>query len=171
MEYVQDDKIKVVITGIDDAVNLTIADFVSQFYFSCSQVVNEMDEEAEETNANLTDMLEKRMARKRQQIIDVAVKAARDMLTAETATATSMFVASLPSSNVRDMREIVPPKELTSAVVAPASNIDLLLKVAQGSGGVGGGGSVGGVDGGSVGGVDGGDASGADDVPGNTMQE
>jgi hypothetical protein len=106
MECILDDKIKVVITGIDDAVNLTIADYISQFYFSCSQIVKEMDEEAEETYANLTDMLEKRMTRKKQQIIDAAVSTARGMLTAETETASKMFVTSLPISNVR---ELLPP--------------------------------------------------------------
>ena len=141
------------ITGIDDAVNLTIADYISQFYFSCRQVVYEMDEEADETCANLTDMLEKRMARKKQQIIDVAVKTARDMLTAETATASSMFVASLPSSNLRDM--LKRSNELRA--VAPAAGIDLLLR---GAGVSASGGGTGGALAAAMGGAAGGDVEG-----------
>jgi len=168
----------VVITGIDDAVNLTIADYISQFYFSCRQVVYEMDEEADETCANLTDMLEKRMARKKQQIIDVAVKTARDMLTAETATASSMFVASLPSSNLRDM--LKRSNELRA--VAPAAGIDLLLRgagVSASGGGTSGAADAGGAamggdvegDGSEGGEVDGGGSKGAAGDATTPMQE
>ena len=137
-----------------------------------------MDEEADETCANLTDMLEKRMARKKQQIIDVAVKTARDMLTAETATASSMFVASLPSSNLRDM--LKRSNELRA--VAPAAGIDLLLRgagVSASGGGTSGAADAGGAamggdvegDGSEGGEVDGGGSKGAAGDATTPMQE
>ena len=139
IECIQGDKIKVVVTGVDDAVNLVIADYISKFYSSCTLMAEDMDDEANETYTNLADMVEKRMSRKKQQIIDAAVQTARDMMTAETQTASRMFVHSLPISN---MREFLPP--LKKKFVEPAVGVATLLKaVTSGGSGSSLGGAVG----------------------------